>query len=282
MTNCERIVSTSESVIQLKSADGSSIVSLHRTPVDIYQFGAIDIHTGDIDPVYFMLNQFYHEDELKAKRWALAFLCFYHTGTAAKAAEFRGKEFYAYIREVYPTAPRAAERRHWRGAQGLRSLDSIEAFAPSPEDFWSRLGECKSYGDVRRICESGQLVGFGSYFVLKIVDFLDRCFCTPISYEGLEKNLPSLPAEALKLHGGSLHSLRDEFQKRQLFAPPLYDRLIGLGEVETILCDWKRAKYGRHQIGDDIMEKRRDFEGSYLKDYLPGEIPLDLFDRTKL
>lgn len=251
------------------------------------EFARVDIYTGDIDPVYFAIyrarEHFGHD---WATRFAVGMLCFYHTGTAAQAADYEGEEFWDFILSRYDTAPRAAERRHWRGQQGLRSLQSMRNWSPNPNDFFKGFGD--SYSQVKRCCENN-LKGFGAYFVLKICDYMDRCLGLPIHhYDGLESNLPTLPAQAAELlYPGYRASHAFEMACKRLeplglLAPPLFDRLIGPAEVETILCDWKRAKYGNHLVGDDVLDKRTSLIGYGYKaekmvDFFPEEFPLTTF-----
>lgn len=230
------------------------------------EFARVDIYTGDIDPVYFAIYR--ARDAFGngwATRFAVAMLTFYHTGTAAMAADNEGDDFWDFIVSHYPTAPRAAERRHWRGAQGLRSLASMRAYSPDPDLFFTQMP--RTYYQVMKHCEK-HLIGFGSYFVLKICDYMDRCLgLTITNYAGLSTNLPTLPAQAASLLYPNEIVVRafeatcERLKPLGLLAPPLFDRLIGPAEVETILCDWKRAKYGNHIVGDDVLDKRKSLIG---------------------
>jgi hypothetical protein len=255
-------------------------------------FARADVFTGDIDPVYFAIYRAReHFGNEWASRFAVAMLCYYHTGTAAQAAAHEGEDFWGFISDVYDTAPRAAERRHWRGAQGRRSLDTMYAWSPDPdlwfECFHGSIGGDTYYG-IQKLCEK-KLKGFGPYFVLKICDYMDRCFDMPIkSYAGLSINLPTLPAQAATLLYPGENAPRafeaacERLKPLGLLAPPLFDRLIGPAEVETILCDWKRAKYGTHIIGDDVADKRGSLVGygnqaEKMIDFFPEAFPLNTF-----
>jgi hypothetical protein len=214
-------------------------------------------------------------------------LCYYHTGTAAQAADHDGEDFWSFISNKYDTAPRAAERRHWRGEQGKRSLASMYNWSPDPSLFFEKFS--RTYYEVQKTCEKN-LKGFGPYFVLKICDYMDRCFDLKIdqAYAGLSVNLPTLPAQAAELLYPDLGPVRgfeaacERVKKLNLLAPPLFDRPLGPAEVETILCDWKRAKYGNHLIGDDVIDKRKSLVGygphaERMIDWFPLEFSLDTF-----
>lgn len=285
-------MSSENTVVQLNWSISSAKGSLQSTVLParvttFEEFARVDVYTGDIDPVYFAIHRarevFGHA---WATRFAVAMLCYYHTGTAAVAADYEGEEFWDHLREIYPVAPRAAERRHWRGQQGLNSLQSMQAFAPDPTTFFG--GFSHTYAANKKVCEK-HLKGFGAYFILKICDYMDRCLDLPItSYAGLAENLPTLPAQAAELlyPGRTVPTAFalacNRLEPLGLLAPPLFDRLIGPAEVETILCDWKRAKYGNHIIGDDVIDKRNSLRGYGAKaermiDLFPLDFPLGTF-----
>lgn len=167
----------------------------------------------------------------------------------------------------------------------------MRAMSPNPDDFFHMLYPASDGGSYRYVKDQVEkkLVGFGAYFVLKICDYMDRCLGMPImSYKGLAYNLPTLPAQAAQLltPGLDVPNAFIEANSRLiplgLLAPPLFDRLIGPAEVETILCDWKRAKYGNHIVGDDVLDKRTSLIGYGSKaermiELFPLDFPLNTF-----
>lgn len=268
------------------------MTTLPRVVRTFEEFAKVDVYTGDIDPVYFAIHRAAQNfGQGWATRFAVGMLTYYHTGTAAQAADREGQSFWDYIEEQYPTAIRAAERRHWRGFQGTRSLNSMKAFAPNPDKFFTQLTDAANHRDYYNLrgAINKHLIGFGEYFVLKICDYMDRCLGIPISnYASLENHLPGLPAQAANLLYPTLtvpEGFIKAYQRLALLdlkAPPLFDRPLGPAEVETILCDWKRAKYGNHIIGDDIVDKRSSLKGlgykaERMREMFPREFPLDTF-----
>lgn len=252
------------------------------------EFTQVDIYTGDIDPTYWAINRALQEF---GRDWTVRFcvgmLTYYHTGTAVQAASYEGTHFWDFLRKVYPTAPRAAERRHFRGPAGQWAINSMQQYSPNPARFFDKFKP--TYAGVKNECASN-LDQFGPYFVLKICDYMDRGLEMPIqSYVGLESNLPSLPLKAVK----ELHpNMRVEaaFEKAitrarsvNLPAPPLFDRPIGPAEVETILCDWKRARTGSSWVGADVEDKKHAFSTCNLKEadlmasWMPEVPPRNLF-----
>jgi hypothetical protein len=214
-------------------------------------------------------------------------LAYYHTGTAAQAADYEGKDFWDYLKHIYPSAPRASERRHFRGAAGLYALDVMEKFSPDPSQFFSQFPA--TYAGVKSVCEN-KLSNFGSYFQLKICDYMDRCLTMPIrSYVGLERNLPTLPAKAVLMmvpHLPVVYGFQEICQQVYqlgIMAPPIFDRHLGPAEVETILCDWKRAKTGSSWLGADVLDKRNALKGygkkaEAMSDMMPPVTPKDRFE----
>lgn len=274
--------------LSIQSAKGElQSISCMPTLRTFEEFAHADCVTGDIDPTYWAIyrsRKMFGEDW--ARRFCVAMLTYYHTGTAARAADFEGEEFWDHLESIYDSAPRASERRHFRGANGRQGLASMRAFSPEPENFFTAFSP--SYFVNKGICER-HLKQFGPYFQLKLCDYMDRCLDLPIqNYVGLERNLPTLPAKAV----AELHPNRPipqgfemavaRIQETGLLAPPLYDRLIGPAEVETILCDWKRARTGSSWVGADVLDKRTALRGygekaEALADLIPPVPPRKLF-----
>lgn len=252
-------------------------------------FARADVHVGDIDPTYWAINKAnVHFGPDWAKRFCVAMLCYYHTGTAAEAADYEGIQFWDYLIGIYGHAPRAAERRHFRGNAGMDALVVMKRKFPVPERFFDNIP--RHYGQLMKYCAS-ELVQFGPYFQLKIADYMDRCLDMPIdqhSMNWLIQGMPTLPAKAIKMLYPTA-SMRDAFEDirarlrpLELLAPPSFDRPLGPAEIETILCDWKRAKTGSSWMGADVADKRHAFKGfggkaAQMADWMPPSIPMDTF-----
>jgi hypothetical protein len=214
-------------------------------------------------------------------------LAYYHTGTAAKAADHEDQYFWDYLQSIYPTAPRASERRHFRGKLGLQTLNVMEKFSPNPSQFFDQFE--RTYRGVRQTCES-ELPNFGPYFQLKICDYMDRCLDKRIlNYQGLDRNLPSLPAKAVYLMMPDkpididFNLICKQTYMFGIMAPPLFDRGLCPAEVETLLCDWKRAKTGSSWLGADVLDKRNALIGygekaEHMIDMMPPNTPRDRFE----
>lgn len=245
-------------------------------------FAKCDVYTGDIDPTYWAMNRAAREYGTGwATRFCVGMLTYYHMGTAAEAAEYEGKAFWEQLQRVFPTAPRASERRHFRAAAGWEALLAMEKLSPDPVNFFQAFPQ--TYRGVVSVC-SNRLPQFGPYFQLKICDYMDRCLGIPIrDMFGLERNLPSFPAKAVELLQSGM-TIPAGFMKAvervralNLKAPPSFDRDIGPAEVETILCDWKRAKTGSSWLGADVLDKYEAMGNHEMRDWLPPRVARGTF-----
>ena len=264
------------------STDEVQSTTLPKVVRTFEEFAKCDVYTGDIDPTYWAMNRATREYGMCwTTRFCVGMLAFYHMGTAADAAEYEDELFWQHLKRMYPTAPRASERRHFRGAAGLEALNLMEKMSPDPDNFFQQFPQ--TYRGVVSVC-SNRLAQFGPYFQLKICDYMDRCLNIPIrDMYGLERNLPSFPAKAV----GFLHpelSIPLGFQKAVervqalgLMAPPKFDRPIGPAEVETILCDWKRAKTGSSWLGADVLDKYEAMGNHAMRDWLPPRVARGTF-----
>lgn len=245
-------------------------------------FAKVDVFVGDIDPTYWAMERATREFGMGwTTRFCVGMLTFYHMGTAANAAEREGSEFWDHMKRIYPTAPRASERRHFRANAGYEALIKMERSSPDPVNFFQQFPQ--TYQGVKSICE-GRLTQFGPYFQLKICDYMDRCLGIPIrSMDGLERNLPGFPLKAAKMlfpdlsdSAAFLASCR-RLEPLNLLAPPKFDRPLGPAEVETILCDWKRAKTGSSWMGADIKDKYEAMGSHAMRDFMPPRVAQGTF-----
>lgn len=241
------------------------------------------IETQELDPVYVMI---YNASLVKGQDWAKLFclhmLMFYHTGEAAAAAEEGPNYFYTHILDQYATLRRGTERRHYRGRNGLDSLQSVRDYSPYPLDFFDKLRSQQGTADplkffplpipylnVRK--EFGKMRGFGDYFIWKACDYMDRCLDLPIDYR---TGLPHIPAGAAKWVSGKypgvpltavLHDVAEKICEYP--APGVPSRGCSISEAETVLCGLHGYFVSKsHKIGDDIEHNHKDL----------GEDPHDL------
>jgi hypothetical protein len=278
----------SEYLWSIVGPTGSTLsVRLPKKINNFRDFMAVDIATGDSDPVYWAVTAARHKWGYPwATRFSVAMLAYYHTGVAAQAAEYEGEEFWDYLIHNFPHLPRGAARRHLRGSPGLGALKCMESLSPNPDKFFEQFPQI--YAGVRATCEK-RLAQFGPYFQLKVCDFMDRCLTMPIrDYRGLAKNLPGEPAKALDAMFPNckveyaFNGLCEEAATWNILAAPLFDRPAGPAEVETSLCGWKTTGWKGNWFGADIIDKRQALAGYGDKalemiGMMPPAIPKNLF-----
>ena len=235
--------------------------------MNIKEFGDALIETGDLDPVYVA----FHRAQLpkpQLERGLLAYLAFYHLGSAAWMSEAEGDEFWDRMEtaaiNVEPSPlggrwPRASERRHFRGDKCVKAIHFLRRKAP---EYWiGSLAECGTETSV--IERVGAWPMFGPWAGWKAADLCERVCGIPLRFNrdlGLLYDVPRATLDQLALSEGRTAQavygdLLDHFAKHR--APPGFDRACGPMEAETVCCKWSSFQAGHYWIGHDILEVRR-------------------------
>lgn len=157
-------------------------------------FGEQLVVTGDLDPIYLMLNNG-PLDAPTTARWCLAYWMFYHAGVASRIAEHDGESFWAHVWAAQVNKwPRGTERRHFRGANADNAIRYLEATYPNPEDacaqlagydIWDSLVDAAPIDPVPFALVASraqQWVGFGPWIAFKIADMIDVCIGIPVHF----------------------------------------------------------------------------------------------------
>lgn len=269
-----------------------AVRNYERLPIE--QFGRHLITSGDLDPVYIALHKLDWEPA-QVNRWLIAYWCFYHCGFASYASEYIGDEFWdtmqkAAINETEAPPggrwPRGTERRHARGAQGVKMVHDLRArYGENTDGMVSYL--CFPSTEIGVLNLPFQLVAnrakehtlFGPWIAFKIADMLDRVLDVKVDFdqahifmfkdpvkaaEMLFRQKSGIDSKSAKIHVDKIipeivSYLENEFS--DLKAPPLGDRPIGLQEVETVLCKWKSHQNGHYPLNNDIDEINEGLEG---------------------
>lgn len=262
--------------------------------LDIKEFGTVLLQSYDLDPVYVALHTMGVRGQLgydQLARWLLGYMLCYHCGAACYFSDATGEEFW---KRIYLAAhneaespvggrwPRSHERRHWRGRQALQITDELYVNYREPEGFIKMIvgaddltaafeGKERPGITFQGITERvKQHRGFGDWAAFKIADIVDRLGLIRVDFayedvtiyrdpvlaaEMLVRRELGLPANVSVKPGavrGVFDSLIEYFDNYS--APPLFDRAVGLQEVETILCKWKSSQNGRYPLYNDIRE----------------------------
>ena len=221
----------------------------------------------DADPGYYAIQ---HSSLPKAQqmRLVVAWCSFYNLGIAARASELSGSEFWKYLNGMYPTAQRSSERRHFRGAAGLKALASWQDKWPKPEAMVEFLCDADDYFAVRK--KGKQVYLFGDYFYWKICDLHEVLGFGPVDMVGSEKYSPKVPQQG----ADRIFSMDSELGKKwtsagqntdavavtyahiaaygvRMNVPPRTTtaREFGIQEAETVCCVYKQMLNGKYTYG---------------------------------
>lgn len=251
--------------------------------LSIEEFGEHLLSSGDLDPVYIALYSMGLNGE-RLNRWLLAYWCFYHCGVASYLSDFSGEEFwdqmFVAVKNTDQTPiggrwPRGSERRHFRGAQGYNSIQSMYYDYPdNPEKIVSDIiGPLnKTPLEFKHVAERVKnLKGFGDWISFKVCDMLERVCAVPINFDKAAVFMFKDPVKAAIMlwesrnnHVGKVKPkegpiidavvqyLINHF--KEFKAPPKFERTVNLQEIETILCKWKSHMNGHYPLMNDTHE----------------------------
>jgi Alpha-glutamyl/putrescinyl thymine pyrophosphorylase clade 2 len=200
------------------------------------QFGRRLFSTEDADPMYYALARAELPIDQK-ERFMVGWVTYYQPGIAATASEKNDKAFWGYLRSVYAAAPRASERRHFRGQAGEKALREWQRHFPYPEEM-VRYMRGETYFHVKETAKDVPQIG--PYFVWKFADVQERVFRIPCDFTGAEKFSPKVPQEGAKLisQTATTKQVYDLIIRHMsdMKSPPWYDRPINMQEAETVCC----------------------------------------------
>lgn len=255
-------------------------MSYPRLPIE--EFGRELLITRDLDPIYVALQEV-DLPSANLSRWLVSYWTFYSAGVSCWMSERPDDEFWQAMHvaaENEAPAPhggrwaRGAERRHCRGQAAVKCVADLSGRYRTAHDMVDFLKEGDSslglpFRVVRDRVKRHHL--FGDWIAYKVGDMLERCWGANVVFDfgdamydeprkaaGMvwnEWNPGSDPCDGLtdvECVSSVVDGLLHEF--RQFRAPPRYDRVVGLQEVETILCKWKSHTGGHYAAGKDIRE----------------------------
>lgn len=256
----------------------------------IEDFGAILLKSNDLDPVYVVLHKLLSGGSIRhdqLNRWLLAYILCYHVGATCWLSEKEGHHFFEWLliaaANVQQTPletrwPRSHERRHWRGQFAINTVGKLhERYGDKPENFIANLiGPFQSPRSPISFKEFSSRVqahyGFGAWATFKLADIIDRVGLAPVDFSYDDIVIYKDPVEAAKIVYRRKNDIPEKAEVKDnavkaVFnyliehfdsygAPPLYDRVVGLQEVETILCKYKSHLHNRYPLYNDIREIR--------------------------
>lgn len=220
----------------------------------------------DADPGYYAI-QHTSMDPDQRLRLAVAWCSYYNLGIAADASELSGKRFWDYLINIYPTAKRATERRHFRGSAGMIALEQWRARWPQPENMARFMSEdAETYFDIRK--RGQQVAQYGDYFYWKWCDLTEVLGFGSLDMTRSEKYSPKLPQQGALLinsmqPGGMFREADTDHQVVKIVyaeiakwgrankIPPRTTtaRPFGIQEAETVCCVYKQMASGSYRYG---------------------------------
>jgi hypothetical protein len=241
------------------------------------------LETNDLDPVYVMLWEA-EFDNKQLTQWLVAYWCLYHVGAASVLSE--SEDFWNDLARACrgTNFPRGVERRHFRGDIATESVKFLRREAGkqaerndfgirgSTEDLVDSLYSKNVIRLPDMITKVSQWNGFGPWISFKVADMLERLNLQKInSYPKdvfLMFDAPRMGAQMLfeREYKGKLHkSIKPEEWAydyltallSDYYAPPTYNRIINIQEIETILCKYKSHCNGKYPLGHDLIEVRQ-------------------------
>ncbi len=219
------------------------------------EFALTLFRTRDADPGYVALAG---AEISKAQRcrFAVAWCTYYHLGIAAKASELKGEAFWKYLDDIYDTAPRASERRHFRGQAGKNALLDWALVFGEPEMMAVRFFQARpTYEDVRRLVRP--TMQMGDYFVWKWCDLYEVILGVHVdcTSEFAAKHSPPTPQDGAKAIFPDLSAaeayrqIKTHLQENNITAPPHHKRPADINEAETVCCVYKQMVSGKYDYG---------------------------------
>lgn len=247
------------------------------------EFAAKTIYTDDLDPVYVALYKCGMPEDM-LMRWCAAFVTYYHMGTACQLCTLKDDEFWTELWTRYDTAPRASERRHFRGEAGKKAIKAWIQTYGTPERFFAA---CMQPSFMKLLQLS--IPQIGHYFTWKCMDLREAVFGYEVDWTDSEYHMVALPMQGLDVIFPDLQNkkranyaealLRVADAIRYINAPPRGVRPCGVAEAETVCCMAKSYYKSQKPIGKDIVEKRHDLTGyGEIADHILSFMPLEPFD----
>lgn len=236
------------------------LVKLH----DAVEFGRDLIDKEDLDPIYSILNES-KMPQSQLKRWCTAYWLFYNAGFASCASEKQGKDFWNFLLMDYPSHPRGAERRHFRGKAGLNCITKLREKFENPENMVDWIFDGKKTSQ-ETIAKAQELPMFGPWISWKLSDMGERVLGYDLAFDASDLYMYRDPVmgAALVAFGDWKAKINESGIKEVVQvitrayegckAPPKFDRAINVQEVETVLCKYKAHVKGFYPRGKDSID----------------------------
>lgn len=241
-------------------------------------------------------------DQRTLARLCLAYWCFYHLGVAARLAEIKSpKKYWGSMLSAAINAgenadgskpwPRGAERRHYRGAQAVRSMGELvqrygakEAQHAVVHFIQPNVKTPPTYKSVARAVRDH--LGFGEWIAFKVADMSERVLGYSTDFSDCNLGIYKDPRQGaavayLEAQGGYTYTAESPWdypitdaqlaetvehyvnlwRKKRVKAPGGPPRLVNVQEIETIFCKYKSHLKGQYPTGKDTREVHHGLNG---------------------
>lgn len=239
-------------------------------------FGHQLITSKDLDPLYYLSQVDIPRDQLK--RLLLAYWCYYSAGEAAQLSEVDSLNFFNAMLQVYPTAKRGHERRHFRGRTGIDAIENLRSWSGNfPEavvDYMTCLkmpNQLRTVNDIIKRVKT--FTQFGDWIAWKIADMAERVLGLSVDFSNANLLIYKEPVKAtgLILYGDANKKVNKDdliqvismmaLQYGEMLAPPDHKRRINVQEIETVMCKYKAHVNGHYPLFNDTKEILEGLEG---------------------
>lgn len=237
---------------------------------------------NELDPVYLAVKNAPISTPQK-QRALVCWMSYHHLGLSFALSGLKDAAFWKKMIELNDVAPRANERRHFRGAASLKALKQWATMYPHPEDMCETLWQCApEYSRIRKFITSH--LQFGDYFVWKVCDMYQFMTGRRINMVAGLKHLPNpvkAGVEEISLdtqpHGGTIQVF-SRIKAHAVAKGYVSSTGVGFGyiDAETICCIYRKLK-------DEAVPGGRIAENLFELESFPSEsgnlVCTDMLDR---
>jgi hypothetical protein len=186
-----------------------------ETRVGIEEFGKRLLATGDLDPLYLLLNKAKDNEVFRPTPesselydWVLAYWCFYHAGVASYVAS-AGSDF-AYWDRFLTAAinnqafrfPRGKERRHFRGKFAVKTVTCLDEkcrkFHTKRASYFLMYLHDSQFSILKK--KVLDLYGFGDWMAFKVADMYDAVLDMPVDFSDCELDMYEAPVKGAEMY----------------------------------------------------------------------------------
>lgn len=239
--------------------------------LDIRDFGRALITTGDLDPVYLVIQHMEWQPG-QLEQWCFGYWLFYHVGVASYLAEVPEAQFWGHV-TYSKDWPRGTERRHFRGEAVHKAMNRFSHEYSGPAEAIQLLKdefttpEAPVAGVRAHVKRHWPM--FGEWSSFKVADMLDAVLQYPVNFQLSEPDFFDSPKQAAvevfqkwyplttdKSEDSMIYSVVNAIRNTllDLRCPHAPHRPNNVQEIETILCKWKSHLNGHYPMGKDSRE----------------------------